>query len=193
MLFSAPTVAEHGRGVEIPDVVTSRNWFAFEDLDYLNKNAVGVMGEENSQISINDFGWVTIQNGRYCIAVGPNVMNPSHLPGEGITIEEMQYGTYIDVELRDSYGRILYLPCIVVEVKAHTFPDGILQTGRPFPDGEPYVDWTGPVAIIEFVGYQKYIVNGEEVNNSDTLFGYEVTNIIIYDQHFKEKGSLFKK
>jgi hypothetical protein len=99
------------------------------------------------------------KNGRYWVAVGPNVMNPNHKPSQGITCTEMKYGTKIDVVLKDKKGIKWYLQCVVGDVKAHTYLTGIVQTGYTFPNGKYYVGGTGANEI-EFCGCQSSMFGG---------------------------------
>jgi hypothetical protein len=98
-------------------------------------------------------------------------MNPKHQPSEEISLEEMKYGTKIDVVLRDSDGNIYYLPCVVGDVKAHTWPNGVLQTGNAFPNGADPHPYPRADAPIEFIG--AVLPAG--------LSGYEIVNITVYD------------
>lgn len=98
-------------------------------------------------------------------------MNPNHKNNKAVTPEEMKYGTEIDIIIRDKDKNIYYIYAVVGDVKNHTYPNGIYQTGLAFPNGtDPY---TGNVdgSIIEFMG--KASIGG--------FYDYEIQSIIVYD------------
>jgi hypothetical protein len=174
-LYNSPTVSMNGRIVVIPPLEgwNPFNWYAFEnhkDINVWSKVQMGIEGTAY-EVHIGSNGELIDAEGRYWIAVGPNVMNPNHQPEEEITLEEMQYGTKVDVVLRHDDGTIVYLPCIIGDVKAHTWPNGVLQTGYAFPNGVDYhpipkIGWP-----IEFIG----------ATLPDGLIEYEIVMIIVYD------------
>lgn len=57
------------------------------------------------------------------------------------------------------------------ECKAHTYPNGIYQTGRAFPDGGDYHPSNVDGSVIEFIGNPP-IAGLQE---------YEIEGIIVYD------------
>jgi hypothetical protein len=132
------------------------------------------------------YGEVIDANGRYWVAVGPNVMNPRREVNSRITIEEMKYGTSIDIKLVDDRtGQIVYVYARVGDVKAHTGSgelkmnngsysvngEGIYQTGISAPDNE-YLAKNADASIIEFLG-------SGSVN--DNMTHYRVLELIVYD------------
>jgi len=172
-LYNNPTVPIKSRIVEMPDINgwNPYNWYAFEGLSDINWVARHVIGEANVHVIIGNKGELTDNEGRYWIAVGPNVMNPSHQPSEKISPEEMKYGSKVDVVLRHDDGTNYYLPCVIGDVKAHTWPNGILQTGYAFPNGTDPHPIEKPQAPIEFIG----------ATLSAGLIDFEIVHIIVYD------------
>jgi hypothetical protein len=171
-LYESPTVSSKGRIVEMPDDFPRDDWAAFEGRSVINPWAEYMIEQSGSKaiVIIGGKGEVTDDEGRYWVALGPNVMNPNHKPGEKVTLEEMKYGSKVDVALRDSSGNLYYVPTIVGDVKNHTYPNGIYQTGYAYPDGQEYV-YSALKAPIEFIG----AVLEEELGN------YEIDSIIVYD------------
>jgi hypothetical protein len=73
--------------------------------------------------------------------------------------------------LRHEDGTVYFLPCIIGDVKAHTGPNGFLQTGYAFPNGVDYHPYPKLEAPIEFIG------KGSLASFSK----YEIVCIIVYD------------
>lgn len=117
----------------------------------------------------------TDAEGRYWVAVGPNVMNPDHGADEEITLDEMQYGTKIDIVVLDKKtGNEYYIPAVVGDVKAHTAPDGIYQTGFGFPGNEDAPEHNDG-STIEFIGWE---IEDSSVNLTNE---YKISGIIVYE------------
>jgi hypothetical protein len=177
-LYDAPTISNHGRTVKIPSGAISSAWYAFEGLRDINKWAkINIENSGRSAVvNIGTKGELTDQIGRYWIAVGPKVMNPEHKNDQGITADEMNYGTMIDVVLQDSNGTIFYFPTVVGETKAHTYPNGVYQTGYTFPNGNEYISNTSngitDNSVIEFIGLR---IPEHGLNS------YKIMYLIVYD------------
>lgn len=65
---------------------------------------------------------------RHAIALGPKLQNPDWVSGSAQP-EDMAYGTAVDVAIQMDDGNTYYIPAIITDIKAHTYPTGILQTG----------------------------------------------------------------
>lgn len=65
---------------------------------------------------------------RHAIALGPKLQNPDWVSGPAKG-KDMAYGTAVDVAIQMDDGNTYYIPAIITEIKAHTYPTGILQTG----------------------------------------------------------------
>lgn len=182
-LHNRPTVPTEGRIVEMSNVKgwNPYNWYAFEGnpkayryegrpninewartyIEGLGKTVVADLGEKEELFDAE---------GRYWIAVGPNVMKPDHEPLTKISLEEMKYGAKVDVVLRHDDGTIYYLPAVIGDCKAHTYPNGILQTGINIETGEG-TPVNKPGEPIEFIGAE--LPKG--------LIDFEIVHIIVYE------------
>lgn len=78
---------------------------------------------------------------RYAIALGPKLQNPEFdiNKKQQIKVEEMAYGTCVDISI-EMDGRVYYIPAIIVDVKAHTFPTGMIQTNESYEEDEQAQD-----------------------------------------------------
>ena len=124
-------------------------------------------------------------SGRYWIGVGPEVAHPDYnteYPGKLATVNASQFklGTEIDVVLStsiDGTENLVYIECILGDVKAHTDPDGIFQTGRAYKHSgheNSLKDANG--SYIEFI-------NDYEGDNG-IMSDYYVVEIIIYEREW---------
>jgi hypothetical protein len=161
----------YGRHVETENSsFASSKWWAQEKMETINPFAMkAVNGKNEVNQSVNKV--LTDKDGRYWVAVGPNVMNPSHTSNEQCSYAEMNYGTQIDVMLEDECGETRYLRCVVGECKAHTYPDGIHQTGYAFPNGKDPHPQNADDSVIEFCGMAPEITEK-----------YNIKEIIVYDE-----------
>ena len=192
-LYTRPTVSCGGRIVNIPVVnsftgsdgylyqFTNKNyWYSYENpytnCGYINpyaQNQITALGKTVT-VNIGSCGEYTDANGRYWMAVGPNVVNPSHTGGQAITPTEM-YGTgVLDIVVKDSSGKKYYIPAVVGDAKAHTWNNGVIQTYKAYPNGNfssAGRNYNGTVAA-EFIGNLKGKLSG--------LGKYSIDSIIFY-------------
>lgn len=183
ILYTNPTVLDIGRHVlKHPDAKTY-DWGMEEEL----KGSVPEQGmlTANSRVAITEAGgnpevYMTSNNlytdaeGRYWVAVGPNVMNPNHRVDEKISVDEMKYGTKIDIVVLDETTNITYyIPAVVGDVKNHSSPDGLYQTGVPFSSSGTTV--VGDGSTVEFMGYDIVEKSVNLTNN------YKLIEMIVYD------------
>ena len=169
-LYTMMTVAEVGRIVTIPSDANTSKWAMREGLDTINPYALKEI-EGTNEVFVGEQGELTDKNGRYWVAVGPCVMNPNHKMSEKCSASEMKYGTCIDVIVKNDKGEQFVIPCIVGDCKAHTYPNGIYQTGDAFPNGEDSHPQNNDGSIIEFCG--KASVKGFQQ--------FSIVEIIVYD------------
>lgn len=148
-LYTQPSI--YGRTVNMPSGCNRNTWYAFEKLNTINYYARLAIGNTNA-VNVGSKGELYDNFGRYWVAVGPKVMNPNHSNSAVVTAEEMKYGSRIEVKLKHSSGAIYYLRAIVGDCKNHTYPNGIYQTGRSFPNGEQYYPQNADGSVIEFCG-----------------------------------------
>lgn len=128
---------------------------------------------------------------RPLVAVGPAIMNQSRAKGsrETPTASEMRYGSIIDVVLEDSSGTY-YMPAVVVDCKAHTYPDWVVQSGYAAKGGDLY--YTAPGHKDNYTTpsqYDKKLANAythacveftASDSNLSVLSGYSIKGIIVY-------------
>ena len=152
------------------DEFDTSKWFAVEGQDDINPWASRIIGDAN-HTHTDENGVLTDDEGRYWIAVGPKVMNPAHADNAECSATEMNYGTKIDVVLEDQNGNKVYVYCVVGCCKAHTYPDGIHQTGNAFPNGTDPHPRNADDSVVEFVG--------EAPDWADD--GYKIVEVIVYD------------
>ena len=175
-LYTNPTVPIKGRIVDIPADAVKYSWAMVEDRKQINPWAKIII--ENNGVAVvehvGDHGELVDgigDNSRYWVAVGPKVMNPDHKPEENVIAEKMKYGTKLDAVIEDNMGNIYYIPCIVGDIKEHTFPNGIYQTGYKYPNGTEFKPGNVDGSIIEFMG----------TASIDTLTQYDIVQIIVYE------------
>jgi hypothetical protein len=143
-------------------------WFSFEGREAVSKN----FPVQKDRVIIGPYGEFIDPEGRYWVAVGPNVMNPKHVTNSDITQSEMNYGAKIDVRLRHmKTAEECYIYARVGDVKAHTGAgtleykdvkyftngtykvdgEGIYQTGIN-AQKEEYLPENADGSMIEFLG-----------------------------------------
>lgn len=156
-----------GRDVSMPSSCDPNKWAMREGNPY-NGGINPYAGR--ATVRTGNHGELIDGNGRYWIAVGPNVMNPSHSKSKSITAEEMKYQSKIDIVLKDSSGKTHYVYAIVGDCKAHTYPTGIVQTGNAFPNGTDSHPANADGSVVEFLGTQS--ISG--------LRNYSIEKMIVY-------------
>lgn len=86
---------------------------------------------------------------------------------------EMNYGTKTDVVICDDVGNEYYIPCVVGDCKAHTYPTGIVQTGMLLPNAKENLPEYNDGSMVEFCGTR-------DISGFDK---YEIVNIIVYENN----------
>jgi RHS repeat-associated protein len=193
-LYDNPTVARKGRAVAKHPNAANYDWGMPEELYPKNVPNSGDL-PLNSRTQIANAGGtpkviVTSNNlytdadGRYWVAVGPNVMNSQQTPNQLIDYNKISYGTKIDIVVQDSNNNTYYIPAVLGDLKEHSSPDGLYQTGVPFDPSRG--TYTGDGSTVEFLGY--YILdkygnfNPSGANSSVNITNnYKITEIIVYD------------
>lgn len=195
-LYSEPTVAGEGRVVPRHPDADPLNWACPEDLCRNNRSSIDTFPQSSAaKTEISKRGGImeakltsnnlyTNAEGRYWVAVGPNVINPDRPSVYGeIYASEMNYGTKIDIVVKDEQGNIYYIPAVVGDAKAHSYPDGLYQTGIPFKAGEnSYPEGAGNT--VEFIGYD---IDAQDESGRSTINitnDYELVEIIVYDENY---------
>lgn len=115
---------------------------------------------------------------RYAIALGPKLQNPDWKLADGLNAADMAYGTCVDISIQIG-GRTYYIPAIIVDVKAHSAPDGIYQTNVSCEDLS--VDDTGGKgrAIVEWYVIQD---DGNDKTTGLAQFNHGSSVIIYRDE-----------
>jgi len=173
-MYTTPTVSGVGRRVELPDP-NPRSWVAFEGLSSINRYVRDELVNSGNTpvVNIDENGIMTDAEGRYWIAVGPNVLDPDFLPDDKPTwANNFNWNVKIDAVVVDSAGNEYYIPCVPCDIKNHTYPNGIQQIGYAFPDGRDPHPSSGDGNAIEFMG--AWI-------RDHGLGAYTLVGIIVYD------------
>ena len=182
-LYTNPTVSGQGNVIMPHPDAKKYDWGMPEELYKLldEKQLPGQVTKEYESIGEKPIINVTSNNlytdgeGRYWVAVGPNVMNPEHQSNEEIKAEEMKYGTKIDIVVRENNTeKVYYIPAVVGDVKANSAPDGLYQTGRGFPGVEDSFKHNDG-STVEFLGWN---IKGNTVNLTNN---YQILQIIVYE------------
>lgn len=196
-LYSSPTVSLPGRSVPKHVAAANYDWGMEEELngngrgeDWFRTKSPAYMditkngGMFTAEMTENNL-YVDAE-GRYWVAVGPNVMDPDH-PKEqvdhDIPAETMNYGTKLDIVVEDKDQNTYYIPAVVGDAKEHSYPDGTYQTGEPF-NKERKSDPKSKGNTAEFIGYnieQKIYEDGEEKSSVNITNNFKIKEIIVYD------------
>jgi DNA-binding MltR family transcriptional regulator len=122
--------------------------------------------------------------GRYCVAVGPAILDPNYPDDGNLWKDEFDMPVPIDVYLKEKdTEEVVVIHCVVTDIKAHTFNDcselsfeglknGIIQTGIPYPKTLSYHNYEPnhiDGSVIEFCGHEVDFVPDD----------YEIEGIII--------------
>lgn len=196
-LYSKPTVAIEGRVVLRHPDADPFNWacpcdlISKKDIDWFATEShakdIFLQRGENMEVKLTPNNLYTNAEGRYWVAVGPNIINPYHTPADkSVTAEEMKFGTKIDIVVKDEDGEIYYIPAVIGEGKEHSYPDGLYQTGIPF-NSNRISDPAGAGNTVEFIGYdidKKFYDDGESKFTINITNNYELVKIIVYDESY---------
>ena len=197
-LYRTPTVPFPGRSVPKHKDADNYDWGMEEELNGKDEEWFITESPVYKEITGNGgtFSAVMTENnlyadaeGRYWVAVGPNVINPDH-PTEkvnhSIPAEDMDYGTKLDIVVEDENQNIYYIPAVVGDAKEHSYPDGMYQTGEAFDTNRSKV-FTQNKNSVEFIGYniaQKVYEDGIERSSVNITNNFKLKEIIVYDGVF---------
>lgn len=136
-------------GVRVKYKFTNRDqWFNFEDKLNVNKNitqkVINIYGHKK-ELYNNEPAYAVGTNekykGFYWVAVGPSIIHENYIvdgnPGQDIdkvtgeTILPMYGQGTVDAVLKCE-NRTLYLHCLIGDIKAHTWNNGVIQTDRAY-------------------------------------------------------------
>lgn len=154
ILYDGPTLSSKGEQYFFSDLYKQYGVEPYGSLQSFG-GAGSVLNKENKAITygnqVLDPKKGTLEYGgieRYAIAIGPKLQNPNCDLSKKLDPKEMAYGTCVDISI-ELDGKTYYIPAIITDVKAHSAPSGIFQTGVPF-DGSgnestgksgPTVEW----------------------------------------------------
>lgn len=128
--------------------ISSIDWYSYESQTDSNEFTKPYL--DNKPFNIGSYGELTDENKRYWITLGPKVFIPKY-PDDGKLFAE-EFADYmacrVDVVLYKYNDKkkkeYVYIECVYSgNIKAHTYNNGIYQTGRPYPNSvsakvEPY-------------------------------------------------------
>jgi hypothetical protein len=186
-IVTPPASREELKAIVKKELGFTPEWYAPENVGGIHVNVN--VPVDSDQILVGKNAELVDKEGKYWIAVGPNVMNPEHTVNANITPEEMNYAANIDVKLENiETGEIVYIYARVGDAKAHTgngnitydsgntyavTGDGIYQTGVNVQSNE-YLHGNADASMVEFM-----VMND---NFDDTnLTNYRLIELIVYD------------
>lgn len=119
---------------------------------------------------------VTKKGPRYAVAVGPVVLSKKFSKKNTVanykkTDFSKCYGKELDAEIKKGKKKY-YIRCVAGDTKAHTYPNGVYQTGVSYGNPRIKIPNSTP-AVIEFIG-------NVEGKNAD-LNKYKIKKVIVYD------------
>lgn len=156
------------------------SWIAFEGFSGKLPNRYCLVENEGAM----ELDGIDLENqmyrGRYMVAVGPAVIMGAEYKGQYVDAHSMKYGTCLDIVLEGQDGRRHYIPCVVADCKASTYPQGYYQTGTHVAKDGAIVadksarDWS-------FVEFTAAGVNADGTPRSEGMCAnYKLVEIIVY-------------
>lgn len=125
-----------------------------EEVSYINPYAHKQIKDRNEEVTAVrlENNVIVNEDGRYWIAVGPNLINENYSKDGEVKADDFVYGTYIDIIVSDSAtGEVYYIPCVLGDVKNHTYPDGQFHTGIPYPNSSDKSTAKADYSYVEFI------------------------------------------
>lgn len=161
-LYNSNTFCDSGyipRDVVIIDSEHRDLWCSYEaiyseEVSYINPYGYDQMNRRQEEVIAvrleNDV--IVNEDGRYWIAVGPNLINENYPESGEVKADDFVYGTYMDIIVSDSStGEVYYIPCVLGDVKNHTYPDGQFHTGIPYPNSGDKSTAKADYSYVEFI------------------------------------------
>ena len=183
-----PSTMEEGRKVEYSFADRSKlksinpliDWYSYESQTKKNHYCEDyLIGQEF--IDAGD-GVLVDQEDRYWITLGPKVIISDYSDDGTCAVEDFKecIGCRVDVVLQSmgNSEEYVYIECVWSgNIKAHTFNNGIYQTGEPYPkspnaETEPYDESYVDGSIVEFTGM--------DPNDNGEMSKYIVAYLIVY-------------
>jgi hypothetical protein len=156
------------------------DWYSYEKQQEKNKYcAPYLVGQEFNKTGK---GVLVDQDERYWVTLGPKVFYPEY-PDDGkcVADEFKEYiGCRVDVVLQhmENEDEYIYIECVWSgNIKAHTFDNGIYQTGEPYPESSeakkhPFKEEYVNGSIVEFTG--------KDPEETGDMSKYIVEYLIVY-------------
>ncbi len=94
------------------------------------------------------------------------------------SLDGLELGTKLDVEVRnENTGETFFIYAVAGDIKAHTYDNGIVQTGVPYPNSwnathENYVD----------PGYDRSSIEFIRSSDPTNMNQYSIVEIIVKDK-----------
>ena len=199
-LYKEQTIPGEGRFVPKHDDANTWDWAMPEDVsgnytedwfqeeswackDIKGKGGGVVVSKTSNNLYVDG-------EGRYWVAVGPNVVNPNYVhesDEKSVDVNKVFYGTKMDVLVENQYtGERYYVRTVNGDTKEHSAPDGLYQTGIPFQSSRPK-DTEGAGNTVEFIGYhitEKTFEDGKVKSSINITNNYRLIGIYVYDGEF---------
>ncbi len=199
---------------EARNEIRSIDWYSYEDyvvrddegniiydeqgntILTINKYAVKQFENDNEDLVMEktEGGGFVNEEGRYWVAVGPEILRPGYntiYPTEEeqtLAENHFHYGTKIDVILQHmSDNSLVYIQCVAGDVMGHTYPYGVFQTGDPYrysPNKDEDGSYARNGAYIEFINAPTTLKDGKEKRINGTMSKYVVKKIIVYQREW---------
>lgn len=138
-VYDNPTMLGTGTLVDVSNAFkyhhkSLKDWYmnCFTSIDGITE---GVKANVGGMVIKN--GCAFDSSGRIMVGVGPGIMNPDRKSDSAPKYSEMKYGSKIDIVLEKNGDRY-YIPAVVADCKAHTYPTWVVQTGYTLKDGALY-------------------------------------------------------
>ena len=174
-IYDSPTITSIGRVVYYPDDISGKYFKPDQITSWYSQEYYPNPYSEESISDLRLEGKTYLGNGnRYVIALGPEVLIPGYPLDGTVAAEGFTYGTDVDAIIEDNNGNVYYIPCTLGDVKVHTYPNGIYQTGEAYPNAlgnpEDAPDHANG-SMVEFVTAEKLSVFRD----------YSLKGVIVYD------------
>jgi hypothetical protein len=185
-LYYGPTYGTKYRTVNLINNGNPYAWYSFEhpyssSSKYINPQGFQQMINrgEDVNVVINDYNYLTDESGRYWVAVGPKFLDEDYPDNGKVLADDFVYGTKFDVIVMDEKSNIeYYIPCILGDVKNHTYPNGQYHTGEPYPQSTDKSTASADYSYIEFISS---VEPKDKENNLLSNLNYKIVGAIIYE------------
>lgn len=192
-IYDAPTQKGTGTFVNVRPSMDEHStaYTGWWGLCYTNTSQPGnTIRNRVGGITVKD--GVALNNSGYpLVAVGPRVMNPSrqYASLDQASAGEMKYGSVIDIVVEKG-GTEYYIPAVVADCKAHTYPTWMAQSGYAVKGGNLY--YTAPGQRDQFTNPSTYDLSKANAYDNSVveitaassslkgLSDYAIKGIIVY-------------